>query len=275
MTYMNKAIVILFVSACGLLAQEGVERASVPVQDPSRPLRVHATLIMGGITVHGADVREVTVEGRAHERRSRHDSHPERSEGMKRIDLGNAGLDITEDNNVVEIKTASWFQPVEIVVTVPRRASLQLKCMNGGDIVVDHVDGEIDANNLNGAIIINDSSGAIVAHSLNGAIRATLDHVDPGKPMSFSTMNGEIDVTLPADVKANVRMKTDNGAIYSDFDVTLNRMSSPMPEESGRQSNGSYHVRFNNRAITGTINGGGPEYQFTSFNGQIYIRKRK
>jgi DUF4097 and DUF4098 domain-containing protein YvlB len=92
--------------------------------------------------------------------------------------------------------------------------------------------------------------------------------------MSFSTLNGDIDVTLPADVKANVRMKTDNGAIYSDFDVTLNHTSSAAPEQSGRQSNGSYHIRFN-RAITGTINGGGPELQFTSFNGQIYIRKRK
>ena len=29
------------------------------------------------------------------------------------------------------------------------------------------------------------------------------------------------------------------------------------------------------RTLRGTINGGGPEYQFTSLNGQIFIRKKK
>ena len=34
-------------------------------------------------------------------------------------------------------------------------------------------------------------------------------------------MNGEIDVTLPADIKANLKMKVDNGDMYTDFDVKL------------------------------------------------------
>jgi hypothetical protein len=102
-------------------------------------------------------------------------------------------------------------------------------------------------------------------------VLATLDRVDPSKPMSFSTLNGTIDVTLPADVRANVRMKTDNGDIYSDFDIKL---GSSGAREVEHERGGAYHVRFD-RGLRGTINGGGPEYQFTSFNGQIYIRKRK
>ena len=34
-------------------------------------------------------------------------------------------------------------------------------------------------------------------------------------------MNGEIDVTLPADIKANLKMKIDHGDIYTDFDVKV------------------------------------------------------
>jgi DUF4097 and DUF4098 domain-containing protein YvlB len=117
-------------------------------------------------------------------------------------------------------------------------------------------------------------SGSVVAHSLNGAVVVTLDRADSGKPMSFSTLNGNIDVTLPADVRANVRMKTDNGDIYSDFDVKLDSGAQLMHNDSGRQPDGTYHLRFD-RALRGTINGGGPDYQFTTFNGQIYIRKRK
>ena len=117
-------------------------------------------------------------------------------------------------------------------------------------------------------------SGSVVAHSLNGAVLVTLDRIDSSKPMSFSTMNGDIDVTLPGSLKANVLMKTDNGEIYSDFEVKLNSTASLKPAESGRQPDGSYHLRFD-RALRGSINGGGPEFQFTSFNGQIYIRKNK
>jgi DUF4097 and DUF4098 domain-containing protein YvlB len=234
----------------------------------------------GGITVRGADVKEVLVEARSRgERGERERDHrsdrADRSDGMKRLDLpGNAGLDVTEEDNVVTIKTSSMNRPADLVITVPRRSSLRLKCMNDGDIQVEHVDGEIDANNLNGRITLKNVSGSVVAHSLNGAVFATIDRIDSGRPMSFSTLNGDIDVTLPDNLKANVRMKTDNGEIYSDFEVKLIAGASVEGNNSGRQPDGSYHLRFDH-ALRGTINGGGPEFQFTSFNGQIYIRRKK
>jgi hypothetical protein len=277
---MNSKITILFLCAGALLAQDGNEKATVPLKDPSRPARIEARLMSGGITVRGADVKEVSVEARSRgergeRERDRHSDRPDRSDGMKRLDLpGNAGLDVTEEDNVVTIKTSSMNRPADLVITVPRRSSLRLKCMNDGDIHVEQVDGEIDANNLNGRITLKNVSGSVVAHSLNGAVFATIDRIDSGKPMSFSTMNGDIDVTLPDNLKANVRMKTDNGEIYSDFEVKLIAGASVEGHNSGRQPDGSYHLRFDH-ALRGTINGGGPEFQFTSFNGQIYIRRKK
>jgi len=280
---MNKTIGMLFLStglllAQSLAAQDGGEKATIPLRDPSRPARVHAHLLNGGITVRGADVKDITVEavssGRR-ERRGRRESRPDRSDGMKRLELpGNSGLDLTEEDNLVTIKTSPINQSSDLLITVPRRSSLQLKCLNGGDIYVEQVEGEIDANNLNGKVTLKNVSGSVLAHSLNGAVFVSLDRIDPAKPMSFSTMNGDIDVTLPANLKANVLMKTDNGEIYSDFEVKLSPGTGPMRNESGRQSDGSYHVRFD-RALRGSIEGGGPEFQFTSFNGQIYIRRKK
>ncbi len=268
-------IAIVLLSAGVLLAQEGPEKATVPLSDPSRPARIHVQMMMGSITVRGADIKNVVVEARSRSGGERHEPHPARADGMKRLELpGNSGLDVVEDNNVVNIKTASWNRPADLLITVPRRSSLQLKCLNDGDIEVQQVEGEIDADDLNGKITLKHVSGSVVAHSLNGAVVASLDRVDPSKPMSFSTMNGDIDVTLPDSVKANVRMKTDNGEIYSDFDVKLDGGSRIVSNEPGRRQDGAYHLRFD-RALHGTINGGGPEYQFTSFNGQIYIRKAK
>jgi putative adhesin len=273
---MNNKIAILFLCAGALLAQDNNEKATVPLRDPSRPARIQVSLMMGGITVRGADIKEVLVETHSRGETERHDRHsPARADGMKRLDLpGNAGLDVVEEDNVVTIKTSMMNRAADLVVTVPRRSSLRLKCMNDGDIYVEQVDGEIDANNLNGKVTLKNVSGSVVAHSLNGAVTASLDRIDAGKPMSFSTLNGDIDVTLPDTLKANVRMKTDNGEIYSDFEVKLIAGTSIEKGNSGRQADGSYHLRFDH-ALRGTINGGGPEFQFTSFNGQIYIRKKK
>ncbi len=270
-----KTIAIFCFCAGALLAQDGGEKATVPLHDPSRPARIHAHLLSGGITVRGAAINDVVVEARSQGRGEDRERHPDQSQGMKRLELpGNSGLEVTEDDNVVNIKTAAWNTATDLVITVPRRSSLELKCVNGGDIHVEQVDGEIDADNLNGRVTLKNVSGSVVAHSLNGAVVVTLDRADSGKPMSFSTLNGNIDVTLPADVRANVRMKTDNGDIYSDFDVKLDSGAQLMHNDSGRQPDGTYHLRFD-RALRGTINGGGPDYQFTTFNGQIYIRKRK
>lgn len=283
-TYLLAAFLL---SGTGAIWAQNFQPIHVPLSDPSKPARIHMHLLMGSITVRGvADSKEVVVEaGRAHPRD--HDDMPEPPEppeppergqhpvppGMHRLDLnGSGGLDIKEDHNNIEIKSSAWMRNADITLLVPRHSSLELKSVTNGGIEVDQVDGELDVEALNGRISLNDVSGAVVAHSLNGEIVAKLDHVDPSKPMSFSTLNGVIDVSLPESVKANVRLKTDNGAIYSDFDVRME--GAPQIVDNSTDGHGSHHYRMD-RTLRGTINGGGPEYTFTSFNGTIYIRKRK
>jgi DUF4097 and DUF4098 domain-containing protein YvlB len=258
------------------MAQGTSERkVTVPLHDPSRPAQIRAQLNLGGITVRAYDGRDVLVQSGSRPNDGPRESEPERAHGMRRLDLpGNMGLDVIEEENVVTIKTGSWAHPGDLTITVPRKSSLQLKCLNDGNIDVDGVDGEIDADNLNGKVILKNVSGSVVAHSLNGEILVTMDRIDGSKPMSFSTLNGDIDVTLPPTVKANLRMKTDNGDIFSDFEVKLDSNAPVASSESGRQKDGKFRVRFD-RTVRGTVNGGGPDYQFTSFNGQIYIRKKK
>ena len=107
---------------------------------------------------------------------------------------------------------------------------------------------------------------------MNGKVLVSLNNVTPDKAMSFSTMNGDIDVTLPADIKANVKMKTDHGDMFTDFDIKLDRHPTSAVEDN-RKKGGRYRVRFD-RGTNGTINGGGPEIQFTTFNGNILIHKK-
>lgn len=275
---MNRLVLIAALAAAGLSAQtESGSKLTIPLHDPSRPAQIRAQLMSGGINVTAYDGRDVILDthGAAARHRRRSEEEDQAPQGMHKLEIpGNMGLDVVEENNVVTIKSTSWSGNGELTIMVPRKSSVQLKCMNNGDIEVNGVDGEVDAENLNGRIFLNNISGSVVAHSLNGEVKASLDRVDPNKGMSFSTMNGAVDVSLPRDTKANLRMKTDNGDIYSDFDVKLSADRSAQTETSGNPREGRYHVRVD-KALRGTINGGGPEIQLISFNGQIYLRQKK
>ena len=81
-----------------------------------------------------------------------------------------------------------------------------------------------------------------------------------------------MDVTLPAAAKANLKLRTDNGSAFTDFDLhTLPAPSSEVVEDT-RQSGGRYRLNVN-KVIHGTINGGGPDIEVRTFNGNIYVRK--
>lgn len=269
------AIVVAFVLYAGVrLRAEDADSVVVPIQNTARAPIIRVQIMTGGITVHGEDRKDIAVDSKSRHRdrdrdrdRDREAEQP-RADGLHRIDVPSSGFDIRSEDNVVTIKTDMLRGGGgDITLSVPRHASLELKSMAGGLIEVENVDGTIEVENLNGAIKLNDVAGSVVANSMNGSVTANLRTVDPSKPMSFSTMNGAIDVTLPADVKANISLKTDNGEILSDFDIKLSA-------DSQITKDGPFHVRLD-KTLHGSINGGGPEYKFRSFNGQIVIRKRK
>jgi len=260
--------------AGALYAQDAVpDKVTVTLSDPARPAQVKASLVAGGITAKAYDGKDVVIEAKS--RGSRRESKSsEKSEGMKRLFNPNTGLHVTEENNVVDVGTSSYNNPVDLNIQVPRKTSLKLHCVNDGDIKVSGVQGEIEVNDVNGAVTLTGVAGSVVAHALNGDLVVSLSEVTPDKPMSFSSLNGKIDVTFPASLKANVVIKSDNGEIFSDFDIKVDSNTRPPLVEDSRGKGGKYRVRIE-RAIYGTINGGGPEIQFKGFNGNIYIRKGK
>ena len=89
--------------------------------------------------------------------------------------------------------------------------------------------------------------------------------------MAFSTLNGDIDLTLPAGVEADVVLRSDNGEIYSDFDVSLQRKPAEVERDSEK---GKYRISIA-QELTGKIGGGGPELFLKTFNGDIVLHKAK
>ena len=258
-----------------LALPQDTQKATVAFSDPSRPRKLVVETMFGSVTVRGYNGQEAVVEttGRTGVRApGRKEAEP--PAGMHRIGGSTPGIEITESNNTVRVSGgASPFAQADVVIQVPTQTSVSVGAFSGGSVTIENISGEIEANNMNGQVNITNVSGSVVAHSMNGKIVASINSVTPDKPMSFSTMNGDIDVTLPADIKANVKMKTDRGDMFTDFDVKVDASSQPPQVDDNRKRGGRYRVRFN-RGTSGTINGGGPEIQFTTFNGNILIHKK-
>jgi len=269
--------IVFFAVAAMLAAQDTApppQRITLPFSDPSRPKSLTVNIPMGSVTVTGYDGNDAVIEysGRVDgpHRKARPDDLPP---GMHRLDQPTNPIEATQENNVVRVKGGPWDR-LNIGIKVPKQTTLDLKTMNGS-ISVEGISGEMTIDAMNGHIDVQDASGPVVAHSMNGRIVASLTQVSAAKASSFSSMNGSIEVTLPADLKARLKMKTDRGEIYTDFDVKVESAtgSTTIARDGGRKTGLPSLPRLD-RTLYGTINGGGPEMQFITYNGRIVIRKK-
>ena len=222
--------------------------------------------------------------------------------GLRRLSQP-AGLAVTEENNVMTISNGRLSGGSDVELQVPARTNLKLNTVNGNQVLVELIEGDIEVTALNGSIVLTDIAGAAVVHATNGEVKVTLRQVTPQKPMSFTSFNGDVDVTLPANAKANLKMRTDHGEVLTDFDVKIEQRppqtttgvvprlrivpepspgqtprvyvqppQPPQPPQPGR--GGPFRVELDS-SIYGSVNGGGPEFELRTFNGDIYLRKGK
>jgi hypothetical protein len=263
-------VAVVFVTAAA--AQDDAQ--IVPFSDPSRPGKVEASLLHGSIIVRGENRRDVAVVMRPGAPGSgRQIERPERPAppGMRRLNQSAFGFEISEERNEIKIESSS-FRPNNgtLEIRVPLRTNLELGSVNGSVISVENVEGEIEVESLNGSVTLTNVAGAVVANTQNGPITVTLSRVTADKPMAFTSFNGKVDVTLPANIKATMKMRSDNGDVFTDFDVQLQQ--APAVARSTRGRNGNVRIEVN-KSLYGTVNGGGPEMELRSFNGSIYLRK--
>lgn len=263
------AVLGLAISAAAF-AQDG--KITVPLSMPSQPATLKVRLLTGGITVTPGAPGQIVIDSDGRNNRRIEPEDRNVPPGMHRLDVGAHGFNAVEDHNVVTVGAEMTMFGANLNIQVPVNTSVDLATMSGGHIDVTGISGEINVHNVSGSITLKNVSGSVLANTMNGEVTVSLDRVTPDKPMSFATLNGKIDVTLPADTKANLRLKTMRGAVYSDFDVKMQPDSKPVVEDA-RGQGGKYVIRMEH-SVVGSINGGGPEYSFQTMNGTILIHKK-
>jgi hypothetical protein len=193
--------------------------ASVKLSAPGKPATLRVDVPWADIHITGVDGDTVTVVSSIDQKGSKET----RDDGLRRLD-DEVSFELTEHENTVTLRIAGdnpWAShDAEFKISVPRTMTLDVKTEAGGDLTVENTDGDIEVNNMNGEVRLEGISGSTVVNTMNGEVKAVYAKA-PQKLVSITSMNGEVDLRVPADTKANVRLRTHNGSILTDFSETV------------------------------------------------------
>jgi len=109
---------------------------------------------------------------------------------------------------------------VEYHVRVPYRVLLgSIETVNGS-VVVRGIQGSGQLRSVNGNVEVTDSSGRFNAKTTNGDLRLELRELLDGGPMDIETVNGSVILGLPSNARANLKVLSMNGDVYSELPGT-------------------------------------------------------
>lgn len=125
-----------------------------------------------------------------------------------------------------------------------------------GKLQMSSVEGTIRGYTTSGKIVMRKIRGVVeLLETTSGDIQAELLEVaDDWLGMIFNSVTGDIEVSLPRDLGANLGIKTVSGRISCDFTILA-------------------RGEFEAGALGGPINGGGPFVEIETTNGDIFLRQ--
>jgi hypothetical protein len=237
---------IAILSTIQVMAQADRQQI-VHLSDANKPFTLNVSVGGVAINVSGYEGKDVVVEANAED------------------------ITAQEKNNEVTVKAPSG-KAIKLNIKVPRTAGIfKLSSVNGGRMMVSDVTGNLELQNRSGGITALNISGTVVASTVSGSVIVFFKQVDQGAAMAFSTVSGSIYITFPATLKANLKVRSDNSKVFSDFELA----SDPAhPQTLKTERDGFYHMQDDDW-IYGRVGGGGPEMLIKNTTGNIYIRKAR
>jgi DUF4097 and DUF4098 domain-containing protein YvlB len=274
-------------------------------------MRLKVSTMGGNINVAASSDSQVKIVAKEH---IRADSEAEADEMVKKLEL-------TIDQNGNEVTASASYEhegfhfgnwpPVQVdfVVTVPSSASAELKT-SGGDVIVDNLDGAVNAHTSGGDIKLGTIGGDIDAHTSGGNVvlvegRGRVRLETSGGNISAKRVVGSADLrTSGGDIKVEsventLDAETSGGDVRASFDgaikgdcklstsggqvrATVSKSAAFHLEAgtSGGEVDASGltitidHGGTGKSSLSGSVNGGGPDLRLHSSGGDIEINTR-
>ena len=218
---MKKQILMLAcvcVATLGWSQKEKPKTYSVPFSGTDKKVVIYSGSTL--LNVEGYDGKEVVIEVEKSEKEI-----PEEAEGLKlvsggTIDNTGIGASANVEGNVLKIKIpfSKFYGNFKIKIPKELAVSVKESRVSYGKWFISGLDGEVEATTSYSEVTITDVSGPIVARAGWKSINVIFDKLNPTKPSSISA-NRDVKITLPADSKANLKLQSGYGDVFTDFDI--------------------------------------------------------
>jgi len=213
--------------------------------------RVGLENINGDVTIEVWDAAEVRVYA------VKTASSPERLDALK-IDVNASARGVFVDTHYPNSRDLSHSDrhgrsEVEYILTVPRFAAIDGVELVNGNLLIDGVEGDIDADTVNGEIVARGAAGEIELETVNGGIELEIGS-GLSNDVSLSSVNGTIEVYLSG--SAEIRAETVNGKISNDIGIEVKK------------------GKYIGSSMNGSIGSGGPSVDLETVNGGIRVSSR-
>jgi hypothetical protein len=187
----------------------------IAFSDPSKPGTLKIRVWHGDVSIHGADVKAISVKSE-----SAPASPTPRKDGM-RVLSSSSGFMLSEKNNIATLEYGSdgWTGgSADFEITVPRSTSIIVGNSAHGDFECSDVSGDVDVRTMSGDVKLDEISGGALVETMNGEIDVQVKELTTSRPLSFTSMHGQITIRLPEASKADLRFRTHRGVILTNFD---------------------------------------------------------
>jgi hypothetical protein len=138
--------------------------------------------------------------------------------------LWGTDMQCTDDGGRGSYRAGNWARGNEIDVLMRVRVPDGVRTVarsTNGSISAQGLASEVDAATTNGNVNIRTTGEVVNATTTNGSITASLGRLRGDQPMRFTSTNGSVTVYAPASLSADLEMSTVNGALSSDFPLTM------------------------------------------------------
>ncbi len=260
------ALAVLLTAVTGLaVAQNTPQVIDIPLSRPGEPVNVDINIVSARIEVVGEDRQDASFEVSVLDG-TRNIVTPS---GTQTLKTGAYSVEVEERDNTISVDTDWRANKVAVLARVPRNANLELSTVNDGEIIVSNITGKLVLENVNGPITATQINGSVIAESVNEDITVSFTGISADQAMSFTSVNGNLNLGLPANTGAELHIDSAEGEIVSDFEVDVQPSRPIISREDGRHG---VEVKVES-VIVANINGGGPVIKLKTLNGNINITK--
>ncbi len=194
---------------------------------------------MSNLSLEGYNGNEVviTVTGKP--------SVPEKAKGLSPVNSQgiqeNTGLGIAVNkagNDTYQIHQI--LSDGKYTIRIPN--AIKVKVLNEGngdsEIKIKNLNNDLEISTRNADINLENVSGPVLVNTIRGNVVGKFNQ-NVITPISIISMNGEVDISLPAAVKADLKLSSTHGNIYTDLPIEYSKSEEKSESAVGFSTGGT------------------------------------